>query len=231
MEAASRQIVAFTVVLSVLGMMLAVQYRDVTLGGAALFSSMPDIAGAVSRLDAVDAENHRILRQVRVTEQKINKLESQMIQEGGASSRALLLMRSAALLNGSTNVHGPGVTLTIQDGHLTGAAYEQFLTHDWDLRSVVNELFLAGADAVSINQVRITMQTGIFCIGPLIRVGDAKLGPPFVIRAIGNKTLLTDALNLPGGVLDALRAANRGLLVSKPVARADVQIPAAGGMG
>lgn len=135
-------------------------------------------------------------------------------------------LRAARILAGTVPLVGPGVSVTISDGKMDEVAMAQFITHDWDLRSVVNELFAAGADAVSINSARVTETTGIFCVGPVVRVGTMQIGPPFIIRAIGQSGVLSAALNLPGGPLDILRGANRGLSVSNPIQEKMISIPA-----
>jgi uncharacterized protein YlxW (UPF0749 family) len=95
-----------------------------------------------------------------------------------------------------------------------GSNPEQFLTHDWDIRSVINELFTAGAEAVSINGYRVVATSGVFCTGPVVRVNDHRIGAPFTIEAIGDPQALKSTLTMQGGILDLLRS--RGVNVSDP---------------
>ena len=67
---------------------------------------------------------------------------------------------------------------------------------------------------MSINDYRVVATSAIFCTGPVVRVNDHRLAPPFVITAIGDPKTLQSALDIQGGVLDALRA--RNLRVSEP---------------
>ncbi len=217
---------AWTIVAVVFGAMMSIQYHDVELGGAALWSGSPDVASVQARLAAVRTYNNQLEQKMgRITKQVL-QLQNQAIAQGGQTAQIERQLSAARILAGTVPLVGPGVQVTISDGKMDQVAMAQFITHDWDLRSVVNELFAAGADAVAINQARVTAATGIFCVGPVVRVGSMRLGPPFVIRAIGSSGVLRAALDLPGGPLDRLRSANRGLSVSSPYAESVVKIPA-----
>lgn len=217
---------AWAVVSGVLGCMVAVQYHDVVLGGSAILSAWPDVGSVASRLQAVEAYDARLRSRIASLESADLTMQNEAERRGGAAARLAGELRVARLLSGTTALEGPGVTVTIDDSAMSGPERAAFLTHEWDLRSVVNEMFLAGAEAVSVGGARVTAQTGIFCIGPLVRVGDMRLGPPFVLRAIGDPAVLRAALSLPGGVLDMLRGANRGLRVTGPTALKRLHIPA-----
>lgn len=217
---------SWTVVTAVLGAMISLQYHDVVLGGAAIWSAFPDVSSVGNRLQAVSRLNDQLRHSIRATEQLTYSLQKQELHQGGTMAQLEKQIHAAIVLTGLSPLVGPGVVITIDDGRMSPVDQEQFLTHDWDLRSVVNELFLAGADAVSINQARITAQTGVFCIGPVVRVGGIRLGPPFVVRAIGDPSVLSAALSFPGSVLDALRGENRGLYVSQPRKLSKIHLPA-----
>lgn len=205
---------------------MSIQYHDVVLGGAALWSGLPDVASVYARVAAVRAYNQELYQKAHHMNQQILQLQNQAIAQGGQMADIERQLRAARILAGTVPVVGPGVQVTISDGKMDKVAMAQFITHDWDLRSVVNELFAAGADAVAINQARVTATTGIFCVGPVVRVGAMHLGPPFVIRAIGPSGVLRAALNLPGGPLDLLRSQNRGLTISAPIEERVIKIPA-----
>ncbi len=211
---------------TVLGAMMSLQYHDVLLGGAGIWSSSPDVAAVNDRLEAVTAYNQMLSQRIQEVQKQVISLQNQTLAQGGGVADLERQLHAVKVLAGTVPVAGPGVEVMIDDGKMSSNEQEQFITHDWDLRSVVNELFLAGADAVAVNDARITSTTGIFCIGPVVRVGNMRLGPPFIIRAIGDPKVLAAALNFPGGVLDALRGANRGLAISTPSVFRQLRIPA-----
>ena len=80
---------------------------------------------------------------------------------------------------------------------MTGDAND-FIVHDFDLRDVVNVLWMAGAEAVSVNGERVAQSTSVYCVGSTVMVNDTRLSPPYEIRAIGESLRLQDHLRNPG---------------------------------
>lgn len=118
---------------------------------------------------------------------------------------------------GFTKVQGEGVIVTLDDGKPpeNSLLVSDYLVHDYDLIFVVNALFNAGAEAVSINGVRIVSTTGITCAGNIIKINDEKVGAPFKIKAIGSQDRFYGALKMPGGYLDNLEDAGVKVDVKK----------------
>jgi uncharacterized protein YlxW (UPF0749 family) len=83
-----------------------------------------------------------------------------------------------------------------------------YLVHDYELRDVVNLLWLAGAEAVAVNDERLVASTSIYCVGSTVIVNETRLSPPYDVRAIGNAAQLENTLQDPG-VLKKLKS--RGL--------------------
>ena len=69
--------------------------------------------------------------------------------------------------------------------------------------SIVNELFNAGAEAVSVNNQRIISTTAINCAGTVITINNQKVSVPFVIKAIGGDGMY-DTVARPYGYYDNL---------------------------
>ncbi len=216
---------AWGIVALVFGGMVAVQYHNAVLGGVAFWSSSPDVASVETRLRAVEMYNANLRQQIASYSKKVTLLQATAIARGGMTAVLERKIHAMNVLNGTMPLSGPGVEVIISDSKMSKLDRAAFLTHDWDLRSVINELFVAGADAVAINNARITAQTGVFCIGPVVRVGSVRLGPPFVVKAIGPANVLAAALKIPGGVLDVLKSSNRELFVSQPKVLKRVLIP------
>ena len=114
---------------------------------------------------------------------------------------------------GMTDVKGPGVIVTVSDNDSYNKSNNSFasintsnyLVHDGNLLSIVNELKAGGAEAISINDKRVTNETAITCAGNVIQVNGEKVGSPFVIKAIGSKDLLYGEVNKNGGILYKLK--------------------------
>lgn len=67
---------------------------------------------------------------------------------------------------------------------------------------LINELRLAGAEAISINDQRIVAMTDV--VNPLnfILINGERVTSPFTIKAIGDTTHLKSALSIKGGYID-----------------------------
>ncbi len=71
---------------------------------------------------------------------------------------------------------------------------------DTDLQRLLNGLWAAGAEAVSVNGQRLTQLTAVRSAGDAILVAYRPLSPPYVVLAIGNPDdLEVDFVDGPGG--------------------------------
>ncbi|HOC91730.1 MAG TPA: DUF881 domain-containing protein [bacterium] len=107
--------------------------------------------------------------------------------------------------DGHSPVTGPGIRVTVEDGIADGAAtMDRLIVHERDLLLLRNELFAAGATAVSINGHRMVANSVIRCVGPTIRINDAHTAPPYVVDAAGDPDVLKPAITMMGGVVDLM---------------------------
>ena len=114
---------------------------------------------------------------------------------------------------GMKNVKGEGVIISVADSDSNNRTPNSFayintsnyLVHDGNLVSIVNELKAAGAEAISINDKRITNSTAITCAGNVIQINGEKVGSPFIIKAIGPKDLLYGEVNKNNGTIYKLK--------------------------
>lgn len=142
--------------------------------------------------------------------QKEAALEEYLKNASNTNNTIALLQKELAEINvvaGLTEVKNTGIILTVKDAEQYNPLYlvEDQIVHDTDLLQIVNELRAAGAEAISINNQRLTSLTAIRCVGPTILVNDVRIGSPFIVKAVGNVDYLYSAMNLSGGVVDILK--------------------------
>jgi len=130
-------------------------------------------------------------------------------------------------LLGLSEVKGSGIIIKLDDNREVNEEevldISSFIVHDGDLRHIVNELFNAGADAISINGKRVVNTTAILCDGNIIRVNDEMVGVPIEIKAIGYPERLYYNVALrPGGYLKLM--ATDGVIVEIEKSE-DITIP------
>ena len=101
---------------------------------------------------------------------------------------------------GLNNVEGPGIILKINDG-TTNELEENTdeinnkLLHDNDMALVLNQLRVAGAEAISVNNHRIVPWSGVICNWAFIGFDDGGMEyAPFNIYVIGDSEKLKAAL-------------------------------------
>lgn len=101
------------------------------------------------------------------------------------------------MINGTTEVKGPGISIVVS-GNLLAS----------DLSVLVNEFWAAGAEAVAVNDIRITPYSGFNYIGTstatYLTCGGEVLSEPIVLKAIGSGATLEKSLTMPGGIADNL---------------------------
>lgn len=104
------------------------------------------------------------------------------------------------MLVGKTDVTGEGIIITLTDNN-------NYTFTSYDLIKLVNELRLAGAEAISINNKRVVNMTDIFNIDNNVLMNtEDRLISPYVVRAIGNQTYLASALELKStGYIDSYK--------------------------
>lgn len=110
---------------------------------------------------------------------------------------------------GKTEIKGQGVIIKLDDNRELNADdalnLSDSLVHYDDLIKIINELFNAGADAISINGQRIVSITGIMCDGNIIRVNGEMIGVPITIKAIGFPERLKYQLIRNGGYINLMQ--------------------------
>ncbi|MBX6394821.1 MAG: DUF881 domain-containing protein, partial [Alicyclobacillaceae bacterium] len=184
-----------------------------------------ETARLLQSLSAVKQTNAALEAKIRDLQAQVDQYEKEIDTEMGSMAPFRKKLEDYEILAGTVPVHGPGVTVVIDDHHgpiPAGVDPRYAIVHDFDLRRVVNELYAGGAEAVAINGQRIGTRTGVICIGPTIRVGLARLVPPFTIEAIGDPNRLQAQLNRPGGILELLRS--RSVSVTGPKTAADLHL-------
>ena len=127
--------------------------------------------------------------QISETKQKINEYHQ---KTASLEETKELLEKELAHTNklvGKTNVVGEGVIITLIDNEERQIEYT-------DLLSLMNELKLAGAEAISINDKRIVNMTDIVEVNGTILINEERVTSPYAVKAIGNQTYLSSALSL-----------------------------------
>ncbi|MFB0632279.1 DUF881 domain-containing protein [Streptomyces sp. AB3(2024)] len=172
----------------------------VTLGAAQARIAAPVLAKErqelIDRVERADAHANGLERDIERLRTEVEDRQGAALKQPGGDRARLL-----ALLSGATEVHGPGVKLVVDDakgsssggggGPRESAGFSDTgRVRDRDMQRIVNGLWQAGAEAVSINGQRLTSLSAIRAAGDAILVDNRPLVPPYEILAVGDKKRL-----------------------------------------
>lgn len=184
------------VVVGVFGVLVATAAVQTARGAdEAQSSRVVLVERVVERRDTVTALQDRIqeLRgEVEDGEQLLSTVTGNRLTAEGR-------LRRLQVRTGFIGVRGEGARVTITDAPAGGE-----LIRDTDLQLLVNGLWQAGAEAISINGQRLTVRTAIENSGTVVNVNSQPLRSPYVFSVIGNRrTLQADLLASPSGLVVA----------------------------
>lgn len=191
----------------VLGLLLSMQFKSVARDNETRQTQGERIETLQQMLGE---EKERAKAQEGLLQQykeEIDRFRSELVASEGMTDSLLKKMKEAELLAGLTDVTGPGVTITLADSQAPaaeGAVEETYIIHDSDLLMLINELRGSGAEAISLNDLRLVATSEIRCAGAVVSINNTRTSAPFVIRAIGSPQTMYNALNMRGGVVDIL---------------------------
>ena len=158
--------------------------------------------------DTADAGRATLIARVQVERAALERQQAEIVDLQGANidleeSRSDLAaaqrettarLRRLQVATGYTPVTGPGVRIVLDDapdGDVTQ------VVRDEDLALLVDGLWSAGAEAIAINDQRLTALSAIRNVGPAVHVNSKPVNPPYTIQAIG------DTLTLQSELLDS----------------------------
>ncbi|MHB8170725.1 MAG: DUF881 domain-containing protein [Thermincolia bacterium] len=161
--------------------------------------------------------NDTVVLQIKETEKAILKYEQEISKfrqelddyqksktQGQGNLQGLQKsLDTARLKAGLVPLEGPGIIFTLDDRNQSlelakksgeEIDYWNYLVHDTDVLHLVNELKVAGAEAISLNDERIVSTSDIKCGGYIVFTNGTRLGAPYTIKALGDPALLEEAI-------------------------------------
>ncbi len=185
-----RAAVLLTVGIAVLGLLLATTAIQARRGQPAAAAERASLVERIEtmRAQAADLQTELAGAAAALAEAQDDALVS--TAEGEAISTEL---ERLALLSGASAVTGPGLVVTLDDAALdpdTDALVDDTRVQDIDLRQLLNGLWSAGAEAVSVAGTRVTARTSIRAAGDALFADLVPLQPPYEVRAIGDPETL-----------------------------------------
>lgn len=176
--------------------------------GIALSIQMKTISDKTAFIN-VESVNEMEL-QLKIEQAEIENLENYLERKNkdlleyklNLETKDMILVMQSKLeeykkVNAEYDLIGNGVIVEVRDSEKLvkpGENPNDFLVHDQDLLRIINDLKIAGAEAISINGQRYMGFSEIKCSGPTVTINGKTYGQPFIIRAIGDSTDLESAI-------------------------------------
>lgn len=143
------------------------------------------------------AESDGLSRQADKLRAQVTTARAAALASGTAGRSVAQQLAALELAAGVGPVTGPGLVVRLDDApgstepdQQRGGQVGQGRVLDRDLQDAVNGLWAAGAEAVSVNGLRLTARTAIRSAGEAILVDYRPLSPPYTIRALGDPAQL-----------------------------------------
>lgn len=150
----------------------------------------------------------------------VAKIEEYQNETESGEETAQLLETELAQLNtilGKTDVEGEGIEIIIQDNEgaeISEDATVKAITEN-DLLIILQELWGAGAEAISINGKRIIAMSDVVSLEYFLKVNGDRILSPYVIKAIGNQSDLESSVRGKGGHVDELEDLGHTVTIEK----------------
>lgn len=183
--------ITLAIALLVLGFLIAAQ---LAVEGQRVRITTQERSTLIETALGLQGQQDALKSQILDLRTQIGQLEAQ-----GPSSDAQVRQLNADLEEaridaGLIALQGPGLVFRIEDSGQPGGGADALVSAA-DIRTLVDELWLAGAEAVAVNGERVTVSTAFLDIGGSVLANSAYLQPPYKVAAIG-----------PRGLYDRVRA-------------------------
>lgn len=192
-------IISIGAIALILTMVIFIQFKTVKETDITAIETMRE-AELRTELSNWKAKYDEISAKLEETEDKISNYRNDI--ENNEKNSKLLDQEYADTEEylGYTDVQGEGIQVVLDD-----TEYKQVQSSD--ILSLVNELRLAGAEAISINDERVVSTTEIVNVDTrFVIVNGKRVVAPFTIKAIGDKKYLESAISIKGGYVDEIKA-------------------------
>ena len=183
--------VTLALALLVLGFLIAAQIAG---EGPRVRYSTEERSPLIETALGLQSQQEALKAEIVAIRARIGDLEAQDPGAADSLRRLYADLEASRLSAGLVPVTGRGLAFRLEDGTQGGGVDARVSARD--VRTLIEELWLAGAQAISVNGERIVASTAVLDIGGSILVNSAYVSPPYTVSAIG-----------PADLYDRLRAA------------------------
>lgn len=202
-------LIPISLMTAVLGFMLALTWvtKETRKERLGLLAPNQKVRLAKGTLD-LSKEYERLITEVKKLREENTKFQNATSMETKKDQLLNQSLQKTKQFAGLTEVEGPGIAISLRDykGNKPRSPIPDYVViHDATILHVINELWNAGAEAISVNNHRVVVGTHVRCVGSVILMNHVRLAPPIVIRAIGQPETLLGAVTMPHGIIEDIK--------------------------
>ena len=190
----------------IVGLLISIQSRIIT--GTFLYVSPKVIQDYDASIKSEKTEIEKLKTLINEKEEKIKEYEAISGKGDDIVVSIQQELDRLKLMSGYKDVQGEGALIILDDGTRELYEYEDpndIIVHDIDLLMILNDLKIAGVEAISINGQRVINNTEVNCSGHSVRINNQFFAQPFIIKAVGDPVIIESALSAPGTYGELLR--------------------------
>lgn len=180
-----RQTSLLLVACGLLGFLLATALQSEP---ASLEVRLPSRYRLADLIDRQRSANERLTAEVVALRQEMDAMRREAEGRGGGAAALEAELARAQLSAGLVPVSGPALKVTLDDSledAPPGSNVNDLVVHSQDVQAVVNGLWRAGAEALSINGQRVVSTSAILCVGNTLLLNGTVYSPPYEVTAVG----------------------------------------------
>ena len=189
-------IIGFTAL--IFTMVMFTQFKTVEQTDISAIETMRE-AELRAELSSIKTKYKEIQTKLDEVNIKIEEYENKIQSNEDATNLLLKEVNEAETYLGYTDVEGEGIIITLEDNDYK--SIESF-----DVITLINELKIAGAEAIEINGQRIIAYSEIVDVNGKILINTTRISGPYIVKAIGDKKYLESAITIKGGYYDDMIA-------------------------
>ncbi|WP_300348740.1 DUF881 domain-containing protein [Clostridium sp.] len=199
MKKLSSQII-IGIVCAMLGFLLTYQFKIINNKEKNIIESynQNDI---MAEIDGLKKEKEELQKNNDSLNKRLKEMEDAAASKGDVNTQIKTQLDKSRMILGTEEVKGPGIILSITPkSPLLTSKDPQYITEN-EIIHMLNLLRFSGAEAISVNDIRITPQTGIKNASNFIWIGNNERISPrenLTIKVIGNQDNLIKGIDFPG---------------------------------
>lgn len=149
---------------------------------------LPESQRLAALIERQQQQNQLQRQEVELLRREVESERQRRLSLQANQSETVVLVEAAEQNAGLSAVTGSGFSVTLSDSTLSAAPsgnINDLVIHSYDVQAVVNAMWTAGAEAVSINGQRVVGTSAILCVGNTLLLNGTVHAPPYVITSVG----------------------------------------------